>query len=204
LGALQPYNLEAKITGFEGVDEVAWIKSLEPSKGLEVKRPLIVVRQMETHAAYALGKPDITEEIAHSLTKLGTVVFLSRYGRLKRESLQCFDEYVDSASLVGHADLVVGVGGTLAREAALQGVPSIVIARFGRRYDYVNDYLYEKGFPLFITDPSKVLATAKKHIGKKWNVKEKLAKLENPVDVIAKLVTEKHFSEITNKNESRQ
>jgi predicted glycosyltransferase len=186
-----------EIIHFKGVDEVAWIRSLKPSKGLEVKRPLIVVRQMETAAAYALGKPDVTEEIALRLVKLGTVLFLHRYRKLQREGLLCFDEFVDSAALVGNADLVVGVGGTLAREAALQGVPSIVVARFGRRYDYVNDYLFEKGFPLFITDPSKVLATAKRYLRKRWNVKERLAELENPVDVIAKLITEKHFSKIS-------
>jgi hypothetical protein len=39
------------------------------------------------------------------------------------------------------------------------------------------------------------LPLAKKHLGKKWDVKEKLAKLENPVNVLEKLITEKRFLE---------
>jgi hypothetical protein len=186
-----------KIFQFKGVDEVAWIKHFQPSKDFEIKKPLIVVRQMETKASYALGKPDITEKIAQKLTSLGNVLFLPRYTKSEKRGLMTTKEFVDSATLVANADLVVSIGGTIAREAALQGVPSIAISEFGQTH--VNKYLSEKGFPLFIINTSKVLTTAKKHLGKKWDVKEKLAKLENPVDTIEKVITEKHFSKI-NKN----
>jgi hypothetical protein len=183
-----------KIFQFKGVDEVAWIKDFKPSKNHEAKKPLIVVRQMENKAAYAIGKPDITKKIAQKLASLGNVLFIARYNKSKEKGLMSIKEFVDSASLVADADLVVSVGGTIAREAALQGVPSIVISEFGRTY--VNDYLSKNGFPLFIVSTSNVLSVAKKHLGEKWDVKEKLAKLENPLDIIEKLVTEKHFSEV--------
>jgi len=182
---------EAKIFQFRGVDEVAWIRDFRSSQKFEVKRPLIVVRQMETAASYAVGKNDVTRKIARKLTSLGNVLFLSRYDKSEREDLTVTKEFVDSASLVANADLVVSVGGTIAREAALQGVPSIVISEFGRTY--VNKYLSDKEFPLFITNASKVFTMAKTYIGKKWDVKEKLARLENPVDIIEKLITEKTF-----------
>jgi len=183
-----------KIFQFKGVDEVAWIKDFKPSKSSEFKKPLIVVRQMETKAVYALRKPDVTKKIAQKLTSLGNVLFIARYDKSEKEGLMAIKEFVDSASLVADVDLVVSVGGTIAREAALQGVPSIVISEFGRTY--VNSYLSKNGFPLFIVGASDVLSVAKKHLGEKWDVKEKLAKLENPVDIIEKLVTEKHFSEV--------
>jgi hypothetical protein len=47
---------------------------------------------------------------------------------------------------------------------------------------------------LFITTERKVLAYAKKYLGKRYDVKEKLAELENPVDVIEKVVNNMKFN----------
>lgn len=184
---------EPKLFQFRGVDEVAWIKELKIPQKSDYEKPLIVVRQIETKAAYAAGKTDITEKIAKKLTTIGNVIFLTRYKRSKRKNIAIPQHFVDSASLVANADLVISAGGTIAREAALQGIPSIVISEFGRTF--VNKYLARQNFPLFIVNPSKVLPLAKKYIGKKWDVKEKLAKLENPVNVIERLITEKRFLE---------
>lgn len=180
-----------KIFQFKGVDEVAWIKDFNPSKGFDFKGPIIVVRQMETRASYAAGKCDIAGKMAKKLTALGNVIFLPRYGAPEKTDLINLKAFTDSASLVANADLVVSAGGTISREAALQGVPSIVISDFGRTY--VNKYLSEKGFPLFIVHPSKVFTTAKKHLGKRFDVKEKISKLENPIDLIEKIISEKLF-----------
>lgn len=177
-----------KIFQFKGVDEVAWIKDFTPLKSFEFKRPLIVVRQLETQASYAAGRCDITRKIAKKLTKLGNVLFITRYGRQDKE-------FIDTASLVASADLVVSVGGTIAREAALQGVPSIVFSDFGRTY--VNRYLSEKGFPIFIVGTSKVFGAAKKYLGKKFDVGEKVAELENPLDLIEKVISQKLFLKVS-------
>ena len=165
---------------FKGVDEVAWIKDLKPPKDSEFKKPLIVVREFETKAAYALGASDLTAEIAKKLEVLGNVLLLKRYSETAKK------EFVDSARIVANADLVVSAGGTIAREAALQGVPSIVVSEVGRTY--VNTYLARKGFPIFIIDARKVLSYAKRYFGKKVDVSAKLAQLDNPVDLIEKAV----------------
>jgi predicted glycosyltransferase len=178
-----------KIVQFKGVDEVAWIKDFEPSKNFDFKEPLIVVRQTETKASYALGKTDITAKLAQNLASFGNVLFLSRYNKLEKKGLIVMKEFLDSASVTACADLVVSVGGTIAREAALQGVPSIVISEFG--HIHVNEYLSKKGFPLFTVNSSSALTFAKKYLGKKSDVKAKLAMLENPVDVIEKIAAEK-------------
>jgi len=178
-----------RIVQYKGVDEVAWIKGFKPSTAFKLEKPLIVVRQMETKASYGLGKTDVTERLARKLGSLGNVLFLSRYDKARKEGLLIREEFLDSASLVAHADLVVGVGGTIAREASLQGVPTIVFSEFGRLQ--VNRFLSREGFPLFIVNSSEVLDCAKKYLGKKWDVKAKLTKLENPVDVIEKTVLKK-------------
>jgi predicted glycosyltransferase len=172
----------ANIIQFRGVDEVAWIKDLKPPKNSDFKKPLIVVREFETKAAYAVGTADRTLEIARKLEALGNVLFLKRYNTTGKS------EFVDSVKIVANADLVVSAGGTIAREAALQGVPSIVISEMGRTY--VNTYLARKGFPIFMSDARKVLNFAKRHLGKKVDVAAKLAQLENPVDIIEKAVIE--------------
>jgi predicted glycosyltransferase len=174
---------------FRGVDEVAWIKGFKPSKTFTFRKPLIVVRQIEKHASYALGETDTTLEVAQRLSSLGTVLFLSRYVREEIPGLRVIKDFVDSASVVSYADLVIGAGGTMSREAALQGVPSIVLSEMSRTY--VNRYLAEKGFPIFFTETSNVFTYAKKYLGKRVDVKAKLAELETPLDIIEDLVTGK-------------
>jgi predicted glycosyltransferase len=176
---LKKYCAE-KVMRFKGVDEVAWIRDLKPPKTSDLKKPLIVVREIETKAAYALGTADQTLEIVKKLEALGNVLLLKRYNAAGKT------EFADSAKMVANADLVVSAGGTIAREAALQGVPSIVISELGRTY--VNTYLAHKGFPIFMSDSMNMLNLAKRLLGKKVNVKSKLAQLENPVDIIEKAV----------------
>jgi len=176
----------ANIIQFRGVDEVAWIKDLKPPKTSDFKKPLIVVRALETKAAYALGTADFTLEIARKLKVLGNVLFLKRYNASGKEAFAGKEELVDSVKIVANADLVVSAGGTIAREAALQGVPSIVISELGRTY--VNTYLARKGFPIFMSDARKVLNLAKRYVGKKVDVTAKLAQFDNPVDIIEKAV----------------
>jgi predicted glycosyltransferase len=189
---VQGYGI-GTIEQFDGVDEVAWIKGFKPKKKCNFGKPLIVVRHQETKAAYALGETDLTETLARKLSSLGEVVFLSRYDRRPKKDLIVPKGFVDSASLVAQADLVVGVGGTIQREAALQGTPSIVIP-IARRI-YVNDYLSKKGFPIFTVAPSKAIHYARKLLGKKQNVKDLLAKLENPLDVIQNILRRRAFND---------
>lgn len=177
-----------RIIQFDGVDEVAWVKNVQPKIEQKYERPLIVVRQLQTKASYAKGKPDTTIALAKKLTSLGKVVFLSRYYRRTRKGIVIPTKLVDSVSLAAQADIVVSAGGTIAREAALQGTCSIIISTIGRFH--VNDYLERKGFPIFtFSDMPQALRCARKNLGRRWNVKNLLEKLDNPVDVIEKIVS---------------
>jgi predicted glycosyltransferase len=177
----------SNIVRFDGVDEVAWIKGFKPVEGFDFKRPLIVVRQMETRAAYLLKRDDVTLRLAEKLSRFGSVLFLSRYAKSEREGLIIMKGFVDSASAAAHADLVVSIGGTISREAALQGIPSIAVCETGRTY--VNRFLARKGFPLFPVGTSRALEYARKYLGKRFDVSDRLEQLTNPVDVLEKVVT---------------
>jgi len=182
-----------KIFWFDGVDEVAWIKNFKPEIRYSYDKPLIVIRQLEEKAAYTSGISDWTRRLAKKLTSLGNVVFLPRYQRRSEKGLIVPKEFVDSASLVSQADLVVSAGGTIAREAALQGVPTIVVKSFEKLY--VNDYLAAKGFPIFTVELNEAFEYAKKLLGRKWDVKDLLNSLENPVDVIERIIKEEIHSD---------
>lgn len=173
------------IVQFKGVDEVAWISGYKPTKIPNLKKPTIVLRQIEAKAAYAKDKKDTAKKIAEKLEKLGNVHYIHRYNEKSKE-FSGKESYVDSANLVANADLVVSYGGTIAREAALLGVPSIAISDMAKTY--VNRYLADRGFPLFITTEQGIMRYAKKYLGKRFEVKDKLARLENPLDVIEKIV----------------
>ena len=180
-----------KIVQYKGVDEVAWIKNSKTRVEEERKRPLIVVRQMETKASYMMkpGLKDVTEKVALDLASMGDVVFIPRYDRRPREGLIVPENYVDTLALSAKADVVVSVGGTIAREAALQGTPSIVMSTSNVK-QYVNRFLSRLGFPLFVVKPGEVLSYTKRFIGKKWDVKDVFERLENPVDVILRVIKE--------------
>lgn len=168
---------------FKGVDEVAWIKDFKPKK-IAAKKPLIVMRQIEKQAVYAKQKQDNVKSLAEKLGELGNVHVIERYS----QDGQAFGGkmvFEDSANLVANADLVVSYGGTITREAALQGVPSLGISDMAKTY--VNTYLAKKGFPLYATTEQNVPKLAKQLLGKRFDVADKLAALENPVDVIARV-----------------
>jgi predicted glycosyltransferase len=170
-----------RVIQFRGVDETAWIRGLKTPKTSDFKKPLIVVREFETRAAYALGTDDFTLEVARKLESLGNVLLLKRYDTAGKS------EFVDSVKLVANADLVVSAGGTLSREAALQGVPSIVVSQLGRTH--VNKYLADKGFPIFMSSKRNVVSLAKRWLGKRMDVKDKLAQFDDPVEIIENVVT---------------
>ena len=94
-------------------------KDFKPTKMPDTKKPLIVLRQIETKAAYAKGKQDNHKTVAEKLAELGNVHIVGRYN----EGTEEFGEkavFEDTASLVANADLVVSYGGTISREAALR------------------------------------------------------------------------------------
>jgi predicted glycosyltransferase len=190
--ALPKYSVEGygirKIFWFDGIDEVAWIRDFKPVVKYDYRKPLIVIRELETKAAYAQGREDLTRTLARKLASMGNVLFLPRYRKPPEKGLIVPKEFVESASLVSQADLVISAGGTLARESCLQGIPTIVIPSFERIH--VNDYLFKKGFPIFTITSDKILDYAKRLLGKKRDVENLLDNLENPLDTIERVIRE--------------
>jgi uncharacterized protein len=87
-----------------------------------------------------------------------TVVVLPRYPEQRRalaelELGRCFipEQAVDSRSLMSEADLMIGAGGTMTREAALMGVPTFSL--FAGRPAAVDRWLEQRGLMRLLRSP---------------------------------------------------
>jgi uncharacterized protein len=125
---------------YPGFKEEIYLGDFEPdpavlaSIGVERDgRPLVVARTPPSRAAYhQFGNPlfgDAIEALGNDLN--ACTVVLTRHPE-QREAIDALelpnvvvpDHALDARSLMHQADLVVGAGGTMTREAALMGVPT--------------------------------------------------------------------------------
>ncbi len=144
-----------KLVTYRGVDEVGWIKRLEP-KEEDVKllglKPweYVVFRPAEEMATYYRGLSVLpAREVLQVIARLGyDIVLLPRYSKhreLEKEGVILLEEGFSGPSLTYFAKLVVTGGASIAREAALLGTPSITYTPLEL---YVNSCLESWGFPL--------------------------------------------------------
>lgn len=146
-----------KIIQYRGTEEVTWVKD-----HLKVDRPrilkkylgeipdrLIVIRTVEYYSSYSHGIKYDLKPLVEKLSKYAKIVVIPRYGDEKNrfkgvENLVILDRPVYAVELLAASDMVIASGGTMAREAALLGVPTI-------SYHFRDDvlkYLMGEGLPV--------------------------------------------------------
>ena len=153
------YTLEkfTTIITYNGVDEVMWIKNFKPSTkvleelGLEEYK-YVVVRPEEFKAHYYPSEYPLVLKLIQLIQEKGfKPVVLPRYKDQlisieKLENIIVPKEAVDGPSLEKYAALVITGGGTMAREAALQGTPGISLFPRQIKQDAI---LRKMGFPIY-------------------------------------------------------
>ncbi|MEA2071539.1 MAG: DUF354 domain-containing protein [Asgard group archaeon] len=191
---------------YEGVDEVEYIsgenydKYLQLRKGISKEELIIVFRPEESFASYMKNPErklylDILQEIIDS-TNAEIYVF-PRYPKQKETILKHFKDkitipkngmyYLD---LLSKAKVVITGGGTMGREAALLGIPSITY--FWRHLE-PQKFIEEKGFPSFSVQKK---ADIKKLVWKicqnperyTIDTTKKLQQIQKPSDVLLPLL----------------
>ena len=178
-----------RIIHYDGLEELALqnMQFEQPVflKELENRKPVILFRDAEYHASYC-GKVQInTQELLEKLTQLGTVVVLPRYENEKKRyeglsNVWLPPKTVLTAQLMPYIDLVVGSGGSICRETALNGVPTINF----HFWDVQARYLHRKGFPIRVLRRIPSIVRMAKGIllkQKRVDTSAMLAKLESPV-----------------------
>jgi hypothetical protein len=159
----------SRIRLYDGIEEAAWIKSTPPSKvppeieELSKRGRLILFRDVEHRASYFRQSRIDTFRLIKKLSKMAKVVYLPRYEEEKKELRQIRNLWIPECTLIAYhllpaIDLVVGSGGTVCRESALLGIPTLSF----HFWDSIARYLHKKGFPIrHVTDEGKILNLAK-------------------------------------------
>lgn len=194
-----------RLIQYEGVDEASWIKRLKPKKtvlrklGLSRRDGIVVIRSEEVKASYY---PKLTE--TPTIRVLGEIygrsevriVYFARYPDQKRLISEMYPDVivpkraVDAPSLIAFSKLVITGGGTMAREGALLGVPSVSL--FPAKL-HVNKWLSERGFPLWhFKRVEEAIEMIHKILDKpdrfRVNTSWMIMRLEDPVDVLLRVL----------------
>jgi predicted glycosyltransferase len=186
---------KAKIVLYDGIEEVAWLH-----RKVEFERPpfleeavkknrVVLFRNAEYKASYCKNVKVDTFQLVKEISKNATVVYLPRYAE-EKEKLEDLSNVVIppktalAFQLIPYVDAVVGSGGTICREAALMGVPTINF----HFWDAAAKYLHKKGFPIkYVATTSKIIKAAQKILKNtekhRMNTRQMLEKLESPVPI---------------------
>jgi predicted glycosyltransferase len=190
---------KSKIILYDGVEEAAWLReppkeSLKLPEELAGKKRIVLFRNAEYKAAYCKDIKIDTWRLIKELSKMATVLYLPRYEEEKGKLAEIEDVLVPSKTLltfqmIPAIDLMVGSGGSISREAALLGVPTISF----QFWDVIARYLHRKGFPIqHVTSTDKIVRIAKRILASsqkfKINTARALKKLEDPVPLTVKLI----------------
>lgn len=143
LGAIERYGGRGKVDGYPGLKEDYYLADFEPDPAvlerldLDSAKILVVVRTPPSQAAYHRVENPLFDDVLRAIATREDVcaVVLLRTPD-QREGVEAIgagniivpNEVVDAQSLIYYADLVVGAGGSMNREAAALGTPVFSIS----------------------------------------------------------------------------
>ncbi|MEM3622913.1 MAG: DUF354 domain-containing protein [Candidatus Bathyarchaeia archaeon] len=185
---------KSKIVLYDGVEEVAWLKKPIAKKPdfleeLSGKERIILFRNVEYKASYCKDVKVDVWKLVEELSKIATVIYLPRYEEEKRKLKELANVIVPAKPLLTfqilpYVDLVVGSGGTICRESALMGIPTINF----HFWDAIAKYLHGKNFPIYFSiDIKEILKMSRVILQKtnkyKLNTSGIFEELESPVPI---------------------
>jgi len=183
---------KSRIVLYDGVEEVAWLtkpfaKKPEFLEALSGKERIILFRNAEYKASYCKDVKVDVWKLVEELSKIATVVYLPRYDEEKEKLKRLNNVIVPKKPLLTfqilpYVDFVVGSGGTICRESALMGIPTINF----HFWDATARYLFRKGFPVrYMTHIGQIIKVVQRILKRKYRVDTEhvLKQLENPISV---------------------
>jgi uncharacterized protein len=155
-----------KLFRYPGLKEDYYLFDFEPDPavlgelGIERERVVVVVRPPPESSAYHADNPvydDVIERLGNDPAV--SAVVIPRTGAQARRlaaralpSVTVPERAIDAQSLIAYADLVVGAGGTMNREAVALGTPVHTI--FSGKMGAVDEHLIAEGLLRPLTDVS--------------------------------------------------
>lgn len=199
---------KSKIALYDGVEEIAWLvgSKLKRPKFLDQlaeKERVVLFRNIEYKASYCKDVKVDAWQLLKELSDMATVVYLLRYEE-EKEKLKDFGNLwtppkpVLAFQIIPYVDLMIGSGGTICRETALMGVPTINF----HFWDAVAKYLYKKNFPIrCIKNTDQIVKTArsilKNHRKYKMDTHDALRKLESFVPITIQCIEKSRANSFT-------
>jgi predicted glycosyltransferase len=134
------YARERKVTHFPGIKEGIYLWQnaqalLDKKRSRPVpKRPAIYLRPEPWSAQYYRGALNFLDDLAIGLSTSAELTVLPRgqaqfahYNQAKFAGVRVISSALDIADIVPDCDLFIGAGGTMTREMAVLGVPTISV-----------------------------------------------------------------------------
>ena len=193
---------KSNIILYDGIEEIAWLagksKRERPKflKELTAKKRVVLFRNVEYKASYCKDVKVDTWRLVKELSEMATVVYLPRYEEEKEKLRNLNNVLIPpkptlAFQVIPYVDAVVGSGGTICRESALMGVPTINF----HFWDVIAKYLKVKGFPIqYSMDINKILRSVQKILEKpekhRINTANMLSSLESPTAVTTHYIEE--------------
>lgn len=162
-----------KVRRYPGLKESLYLGDFQPSKGAlkslksiaPDRRALVLVRTPPSRAIYHRAENRLFVDCLRAITTRGegvATVILARHAEqraelaaLKLPGCAIPEQAVDARSLLYEADLFLGAGGTMTREAALMRIPTVSI--FAAAPAAVDDWLERRGMIRRIASPEELL-----------------------------------------------
>lgn len=170
--ALHKQFFRRNLYQYDGYKENFYLAEYQPSESFldalpfsveaDGRKHYVVVRPENLRANYVEGKTSIVPEIMRELEKLGAnILFLPRYETDCEYSQGINNVYIPPEAVNGldacyYADAILTGAGTMAREAACLGVPSVSFFA-GSRLLAVDRSLVEQGKMFFSRDVKDIM-----------------------------------------------
>lgn len=197
--ALNGNSFGNDVISFEGTCEVSNVNSRFSSNfsidenisekiGADKDLPTIIMRP-RPNSSYCNGKKDIVPQIIDELIKNVdcNIVAFPRDEDQREKYLELgviVPKTIDAISLLYYSDAMIGAGGTMNREAAVLGVPTI--SCYPEKLLGVDNYLIEKERMIHTREIGEIVSYVIDNIGKRNNG----IKLEDPTNLMFEKVLE--------------
>ncbi|RLG61878.1 hypothetical protein DRN84_02890 [Candidatus Geothermarchaeota archaeon] len=184
------------IIRYYGIEEVAWIRRMDVdrekirSRYLDRDERIIVFRMIEYKASYSLNVKPPIYKVLEKLSRYAKIIYIPRYEEelklaSKIPNTIILRDVVFAPELIAASDINLNSGGTMAREGALLGVPTISYYF----YNKITRFLIKHRLPIwYIPDIDKIIRKTIKILRDpdKYRIdsKEILNKFDDPLEVI--------------------
>ncbi|EHP87366.1 DUF354 domain-containing protein [Methanotorris formicicus] len=176
-GTCEVANVNSRLKGILPID-----KGILKKLGIDNNNPTIVMRA-RPNSSYCNGKKDIIPKIIEKLReKIDCNIVAFPRDEKQREKYISLNAIVpntiDALSLLYFADAMIGAGGTMNREAAVLGIPTV--SCYPKELLGVDKYLIKMGRMVHIKNVNRIVGYIIENLG----VKNKNVELEDPTDLM--------------------